>query len=87
MQTIHQRSHRYQLTGGGDKLQAEIVVETPEDGIELVHIRLNAEQPVRRQSSGCYGSSRLSIFTASGTRTDTATAGYRRTGRQAIRAS
>jgi hypothetical protein len=45
MQTTQQARHHYQLTGGSDKFQAAITVETPEEGIELVHIRLTAEKP------------------------------------------
>lgn len=45
MQCAKQSRYRYQLTGGDDKFQATLFVEVPEEGIELVHIRVAAEHP------------------------------------------
>jgi len=45
MHSAQQSRHHYQVTGCDDKFQATVTVEAPEEGIELVHIRLTAEQP------------------------------------------
>ena len=45
MQSAKQSSHGYRLTGSCDKFQADLFVEVPQEGIELVHIRVTAEQP------------------------------------------
>lgn len=39
------RQHHFHWTDGGDGVQWEITTETPEAGIELVHIRISLENP------------------------------------------
>lgn len=41
----HLRPDAYQLTGGGGNFQATVNVESPEDGVVLVHIRVTASEP------------------------------------------
>ncbi|RKP52943.1 alpha-galactosidase [Cohnella endophytica] len=39
------RQDHYQLIGSGDRFQSIVEVETPEEGIDLVHIRITADSP------------------------------------------
>ncbi|MCD9020727.1 glycoside hydrolase family 36 protein [Cohnella silvisoli] len=39
------RHHHYQLTGADDRFQGVVSIETPEEGIELIHIRITADKP------------------------------------------
>ncbi|CQR57728.1 glycoside hydrolase family 36 protein [Paenibacillus riograndensis] len=45
MHQLQQSDRHYQLSGAGDDYHATVTLETPEAGIELVHIRLTTERP------------------------------------------
>ncbi len=47
MQSIRTSSHTVTITGGNDRFQVHLSASSPEPGIDLVHIRLEAEEAER----------------------------------------
>lgn len=44
--TASSKGRVYRLSGNGDGFEASVRIESPEEGVELVHIRLRAEAPI-----------------------------------------